>query len=720
MASTSHMIRLSFNAAQSLSKQKSKSKARSKSSSTSATPPYQRKTLSLPEDWTVKDLKEEALRLFHSGTKTSKKKISVNLLLGYPPAPLSDVKNDCIARTCIPANESLIVNFVDSASDTEKVSPSSGGNSKIPENIKSDHASTAQDSNTRQNTRKRRAAAITASSNFSEVIKAQDKLLKSEKSTSKTTRKEPSKNNARAKRNTNKNQLSSSNPHASRKMAQMTGHKLSDGSVIPGTQKAQNNRSSSSKFALKDETDVATRLLSSLESGSAGGGKIGSFLRGAMRSAVSKSYESSRAFIRVSAVQSREFQMIPNEDIHILGSDNDNNDETRTQLGLYTVQYLKGKVSNQRGTFSEDFQLISLPTLVNVIRAVYTDPDPEGGGKEMLRGRNMAQLSPRVFWSIVYHTMPVNILNKSNVDDNGASDVVLSTTVDSKSQHEHDAKDIEEGLQILLPDLDWKYLRGRTQILSEKAKENLRQKQELEKGDKEDAIELNKGIEAVDAVEEAMMQVLKEDGSLARERTARAALRRLGNEQTGVEEVSEDNTDDWVLQTPTEADLDEMKECLSEGNMKDDDILIVAKSLEKECGIRNWRQLANGDKTDILQHLITVEKHIELTEDEIDTWIDAAQNRSVDEIMMEICEFNENAVIALREGARAGTPKDLALWETIPGMLLDEMKSGLSHVNDVETLLATVNERKILLWCMRAKSTLEKHDWLNWYATPIA
>jgi hypothetical protein len=50
----------------------------------------------------------------------------------------------------------------------------------------------------------------------------------------------------------------------------------------------------------KSEDDIANRLLSSL--GGGGGGNVGKYLRSAMRSAVSKSYEASRAAVRVAAV----------------------------------------------------------------------------------------------------------------------------------------------------------------------------------------------------------------------------------------------------------------------------------------------------------------------------------------------------------------------------------------------------------------------------------
>jgi len=692
-SSNAHNIRLSYSETSSTS---SNRRGKSKTKKNEVTSSQQRKTLSLPEHWTVQDLKEESLRLFFQGSKTAKKKIQVQLLSGYPPTPLSHNRNQTSARSCILPNESLIVRFVNTSetiSDTKKTpsTPTKSQVKKKKQELTSNPCNENEEKNEQEHenipkSRKRRAAAIAASSNFTKVIKAQDALLEAEKQKkTKSTQIAKSSSRKPPKQAT----ISKSNSRASRKLSQTTGRKLSDGSFIQATRQTSSTTSKSkSNMALKDETDVATKLLSSLESG--GNGKIGSFLRGAMRNTVTKSYESSRAFIRVSAVQSRQYRILPKEEYHLNTLDGANNKDTSPSLRVYRVQYSKGKVSNQRGNYTEDFQLISRSTLISVIRAVYTDPDPQGGGKEMLRARNMAQLSPRVYWSIVYHTIgnPVSMhAEQTNV------------------------KDVEEGLKSLLPELNWKYLQGRTQILSEKAKENLRQQQESENSENNN-VDLEKGMKAVDAVQEAMVQVLEENGALARERAVRAALGRLGTTSDKNKVDGENETmDEWKLVTPTEEDLDELNECVSEvQSISKDFVADIVASLITDCNIRNWRELANADRESIYKLLLPNRSEDRPSEDSIDVWIDVAQSKSVDEIMMEICDMNEDAVYYLRENASAGTPKDLALWESMPDMLLDEVGDNKKYIH----------LKELQIWCTRSKWLLQEYEWLNWYATPIS
>jgi len=47
--------------------------------------------------------------------------------------------------------------------------------------------------------------------------------------------------------------------------------------------------------------------------------------------------------------------------------------------------------------------------------------------------------------------------------------------------------------------------------------------------------------------------------------------------------------------------------------------------------------------------------------------------------MLDILDGNEDLFVLLRdEGPRAGTPKDLCLWSSIPSMLLDEVQTALT------------------------------------------
>ena len=66
-----------------------------------------------------------------------------------------------------------------------------------------------------------------------------------------------------------------------------------------------------------------------------------------------------------------------------------------------------------RGRYEEQVEIIGLAALKGVLELVYNtkssnDPDQNDGdkntdGKEMLQPVAIAQMSPRVFWSLVYH-----------------------------------------------------------------------------------------------------------------------------------------------------------------------------------------------------------------------------------------------------------------------------------------------------------------------------
>ena len=98
-------------------------------------------------------------------------------------------------------------------------------------------------------------------------------------------------------------------------------------------------------------------------------------------------------------------------------------------------------------------------------------------------------------------------------------------------------------------------------------------------------------------------------------------------------------------------------------------------------------------------------------------WVDNAQNESVSEIIVEICDGNIEAVEILTEHARSGTPKDLAGWRSIPDLLLEQLKQKCLAQNNKTHQWMDLGT--ISTWCDRAHRTLQDYEWLNWYATPV-
>ena len=78
--------------------------------------------------------------------------------------------------------------------------------------------------------------------------------------------------------------------------------------------------------------------------------------------------------------------------------------------------------------------------------------------------------------------------------------------------------------------------------------------------------------------------------------------------------------------------------------------------------------------------------------------------------MMEICDNRDDIVHVLCEKANTATPKDLALWEDIPDLLMAEAGIGSGEIME-----ETVKE-----WCLRAKIVLDSLEWVHWFATPVS
>lgn len=543
---------------------------------------------------------EDTLEDLYSLASTSFGRPCTSLKTGFPPKPLERAAS-ITTQSVVPNNERVTVVLEE---EDKKPSSKKGGG-------KSAKKSQAKESTPAPSGRRpQRAAAKNATESFAEVIKAQDKILKEQntkrkRSSTTTTRRSPEKVAAAAA------------AAASRKLARLPGRRLQDGAAVgPAATAASKSRKSSAKFHNKE--DVSFALMNALESG--GGGKVGKVLRGAMRNAITRQYDASRAVTRVSAVQAGKYTITPDESLSLL------------------ISFNKGMEG--RGDFEETVDYIPREALEAVVKAIH------GSDQESLRPATLSQLSPRVFWSLMKET--------------------------------NSPQSVEAALQQLLPDLDWSFLRRRKKALSEKAQENLRQDQ-VENGEEGN---FERAAEAVQAVENAMQQLQQFDQTQRRSRAANAALAR-----------AQDDT--WRLVTPSEQDEDELQECCGGSTQ------YVPKLLQ--LGIHNWRELANERSEDLADKLEGVDVAT------VEAWIDRAQQESVEEIVVEICDNRVDVVEVLREEARTGTAKDLANWRSMPEMLLQTASS----------LEGKVTGEDIATWCQRSYDLLQEYEWLSWYATPV-
>ena len=403
--------------------------------------------------------------------------------------------------------------------------------------------------------------------------------------------------------------------------------------------------------------DVSFALLNALQGGG-GGGNVGKVLRGAMRNAISRQYDSTRAVTRVSAVHAGKYDIV----------------ELPSSSSL-AITFDKGMEG--RGTFHETVDAIPREALELVLKGIHAS-DPES-----LRATMLAQLSPRVFWSLLKET---------------SSSVSTTAEAAATGTGEHTVgRSTDAALQELLPTLDWTFLRRRKQTLSEKAQENLRQANSSREDEQDDDGNLEAAAEAVQAVEHAMEHLHNYDQTRRRNRAAEAAMARLGQQQPqGRGDDASEPQVAWSLVTPTELDEDELTECT--GGDSDYASKLV------NMGINNWRQLANAESSQIARELHVAESTVEV-------WLDRAQEESIEEVIVEICDGRVDVVEVLRAEANTGTPKDLGNWRCIPHMLFECASSSLQNLG------VTVND--VALWCQRAHDVMEDYEWMSWYATPV-
>jgi hypothetical protein len=182
--------------------------------------------------------------------------------------------------------------------------------------------------------------------------------------------------------------------------------------------------------------------------------------------------ENSLAQARVYAATLGQFLMAPVKSVDVddgraLGSTF--HETEKDYCIFYQISFGKD-MSKNTGHYTDRIKVLPLDILKTVIENAYTsEKDDEGDdddenqnvldtGKELLRPIAIAQMMPQIFWSLIYHC---RLCSDSNIQEYYLS--------------------VEDMLRQLLPNLDWSYLNrdGRQRILSEQAKENLRQAKKI-------------------------------------------------------------------------------------------------------------------------------------------------------------------------------------------------------------------------------------------------
>lgn len=325
-----------------------------------------------------------------------------------------------------------------------------------------------------------------------------------------------------------------------------------------------------------------------------------------------------------------------------------------------------------RHEVEETVDCIQRNILINVLESIHAS------NREALRPENLSRLSQRVLWSLVrYYPSLTNIADM---------------------------------YRELLPDLDWKFLRRRKEQLSEKALENKRQA-----AGTENEVDLEEASKAIGAVEHAIKNTKgwqREAKISLQSKVAEARLKQYQKKKA-------DDTIPWLLITPSEPDRDELYACIKSSlppNSSNTQITAWISKLMKDEALHNWRELSNVQNASMLAENLRVEKVY------VQKWIDFAQNKSLSEIMIEICDLEIEAVECLVIKAKCGTPKDLANWRSIPDFLIAQLQKTTEGTNEKDHIgnnQKWMNLSTLSKWSQRAHRSLETFEWLNWYATPV-
>lgn len=191
--------------------------------------------------------------------------------------------------------------------------------------------------------------------------------------------------------------------------------------VAPGGGSSRKRVRPATGVALRSEADIGETLLRAVSGG--GQGTADKFFRKAMRLAVDKQYDQSKADARVRAALGKWYTAEEDTVQRRLGDG---------QSVALKVSFSKGDGAKSR--FEETVDRIPPAQVAAVVRMIARDAE----SREMLKPHNMAGCSPRMFWSLV----------------------------------EHWGGDVPAALRQAAPDVDWGFLETRDRKPSEKAVAN--------------------------------------------------------------------------------------------------------------------------------------------------------------------------------------------------------------------------------------------------------
>ncbi len=209
-----------------------------------------------------------------------------------------------------------------------------------------------------------------------------------------------------------------------------------------GDPTAKRRRRSSAAGKVSSEGDLAEHLISAVSGGT---GTQNRAARKVFRNAVLHQYNSTQAVSRVNAIYSGNYTI--RECGGVLLSSTSSSSTRPNVFTHIEVTYCKG--AGSRGNHIDTVELLSKELLLGVLKVAVLgeseDKQDTDESKEVLKPMNLSKCSPRIFWSLVHHYGP-NLIDNVRLVLKGVDDCA--------------------------------WLDERKKLLSEKAMENLQQKEE--------------------------------------------------------------------------------------------------------------------------------------------------------------------------------------------------------------------------------------------------
>lgn len=448
-------------------------------------------------------------------------------------------------------------------------------------------------------------------------------------------------------------------------------------SPVSSQPKQKRRRLSKSDMA-GNEGDICEHLIQAVSGQKGTRSKI---LRKVFRDAVSLQYNSTKAISRLNAVYSGQYRLQGEDHVFTLQNPSQNSLPIATKLH---VTFHRG--AGARGTFEETVDLIPPEMLISLIKLPVIETlqakedDDDYTDREILKPINLAKSSPRIFWSLVFHHGPN----------------MIHTIQQILREHVH-------------PDMTFDWLLDRKRELSEKAKENLAQKQQQEERRKQNKRKKKTG------------PVVEGDTANAPIITTTAAVKeQVETEQAQPiiselvqKEIIDGEWDSFQIDEIVPAEyVSCMTKLLSASS------LFALASYEMNSNTRTRIDaITHEAAAQSVQPAITSENmaekipeqqihHSNISEEQIDWWIARAQSACALYLWHRICGQGSVLLCQLLSFLRIRVPQELLLWQNAHEALYE----GMVKMNP--TLSTTCFDWPHYLTATAAPFDVEKAQWM--------